>query len=227
MKKIFFTILILILFCFSVSCFSQESKWGCGINLSLGGILSNKHWNGYQVRRNEEASVSGGIEINYKISENTYLTCGLEIIKVYHIEEDKQIIKFNNERTDNFLFMNIPFTINYKIKLRESSRNYLVIGIGPSLNITLDPDKYMFHSGEWSDYEEAGSYYDIRKQELSGKSKIKGFNIGVQPIIMYHFKRVSAGIEANIGLIDMNKSYGVKTGKRFICHIWPTVSYHF
>lgn len=225
------TILYFVCFLFvNVAASAQNKKWEVNAMAAFGGEWSDHHWNGYHDNVLEGFSLRAGVGINYYLNERWSIMSELEIIGDEYDEDDYDLSRseiLNNERTDKFVFLHVPVTAQYHLQLGDSKKRYMEFGLGPSLNFTVKNEKYKFYDGEWSGYEVPGSYYDQRKSELNGKDKIKTFNLGIQTSVMYHFGHFRIGFEANLGLIDMNKNYGIKTGSRRIYHFWPTFSYHF
>lgn len=228
-KQILFSLFISFLF-FHVVTMAQDKKWEFNAKLAFGGEWSDKHWNGYYSNELDDVSLRAGIGVKYYFDEHWSIMPEVEIIGDEYDEDDNDLnhrIRFNNEQTDKFIFIDIPVCVQYRIQLGQSKKRFMVFGLGPSFNFTVKNNKYEFYDGEWSEYEVPGSYYDNRKSALNGKKKIKNFNIGIQPSVMYQFGHFQVGLEANFGLLDMNKKYGIRTGRNRINHIWPTFSYHF
>lgn len=182
-----------------------------------------------KVCNNQDFSSDGvtlraGYGLTYYLNEKTSITSGLDFVRNGVSLGCSGDYDFFNGKEDLFSFLHVPFILKYHLHPRKDSNQKLIIGIGPTLNFTLNADSYKF--SEWADFQDL-SIYQQYKNVLDGKKKIKTFNIGIQPTIMYQFNHVGVGIEANFGLLNMSRKYNVDTGKKIIFEIWPTFSYQF
>ena len=219
MKRIFLTFIFI---CMVLFANSQPQKWEHELNLSMGGW---KGWSNIDEHQTDGLTVRAGYGLTYYFNEKTSITSGLDFVRNGGpLGCGYEYWNFYNNDDDSFSFLNVPFIFKYHIHPWKESKQDLILGIGPTVNFTLDADRYIFFEDDR--YKEIPQYQQY-KNALDGKKKIKKFNIGIQPTIMYQFNHVRVGIEANIGLLNMNRRYTIDTGKKIIYEIWPTFSYHF
>ena len=192
----------------------QEKKWEPMVSLSMGGYGGG----------DSGITFKAGIGLGYRLSQQWSIVPGVEFIAAGELGESFD--ETDNEDKGGYVFLHIPLQMQYHCQLLEDSKQDLIIGIGPSLNFTIDNNKY------WFDHELYNSPF-LRKDfaeraaVLDGKDKIKKFNIGIQPSVMYQFNHVRLGFDANFGLLDLNKKYAVSTKKHYFFHIWSTFTYRF
>ena len=88
-------------------------------------------------------------------------------------------------------------------------------GLGPVFSFCISNDQY---------------HYDYPTSKLNGKDKIKKFYLGLQPSIKYQIGRhFCVGIDGQIGLHDVRKSYGfeTQTTNKYLHNIVATIGVVF
>ena len=210
----------------------QEKKWEFGVNAAIGLGGCGRFYDGYHYSNNEFGTLKAGLEATYHLNDRWSLRGGIDVVYAKDDDDDDYWRHYekrmNNEIECCFTFIHVPVVLQYTIARWRENRHKLVLGIGPSFNFTVGQDDYDFDSRFTPPLEEhPNSFYAKRASVLDGQPKIKTFNIGIQPSFAYHYRHCRFSLEANIGLLDMNKKYAVKTGHRYIYHVWPTFSYYF
>ena len=144
-----------------------------------------------------------GYGLNYFIKENISLMSGVS----YYLSTENFGDSKPGADDDYFEFVDIPLTAHFHIK---DERGSLSFGFGPVLSINTNKDTY---------------YVDADPTDrLNGKTKIKTFNLLLQPSIRYKYKHLIIGAEGNIGTIDMIKHYdGRIKGSKYIHSLVFTV----
>ena len=93
--------------------------------------------------------------------------------------------------SDDFVFLDVPVLAQYHV-------DRWAFGLGPVFSFCVSNDTY------YVDHDP--------NSELNGKNKIKNFYLGLQPSIKYQIGRhFRIGIDGQIGLHDVRKSYGFET----------------
>ena len=210
----------------------QEKKWEFGANAAIGLGDCGSFYDGFHYGNNTFGTIKVGLEATYHFNDCWSLKGGADLVYARDDGDDDYWshyeTRMNNEIECRFTFIHVPMVIQYTLAKWRENRHKLVLGIGPSFNFTVGQDEYEYDSFFTPPLDEyPDSYYAKRVNELTGQPKIKTFNIGIQPSFAYHYRHCRFTLEANIGLLDMNKKYAVKTGHRYIYYVWPTFSYYF
>ncbi len=165
----------------AVNGYSQDKKWEHNIYVA-GGLLIDREW------KNNETGVSMklGYGLNYYFSEHWSLMPGIDIRRdTEHLFSSESY----GEDSDDFSFLDIPVIAQYHL-------DRWTFGLGPVFSFCIANDQY---------------HLDNPTSELNGKNKIKDFYLGLQPSIKYQIGRhFLVGIDGQIGLQNVRKSYGVK-----------------
>ena len=213
MKSRILSLLLLFLTITVVSTYAQERKWEPMASLSMGGYGGG----------DSGITFKAGVGLGYRLSQQRSIVPGIEIIAAGPLGES---FEPDNEEDGGYGFLHIPVQMQYHCQLLENSKQDLIIGIGPSINFTIGNSKYWYAHEPYDDQFHRNDFTE-RAAELDGKEKIKSFNIGIQPSVMYQFNHVRLGFDANFGLLDLNKKYAVSTKKRYFFHVWSTFAYRF
>ena len=167
----------------AVSGFSQDRKWEHNIYVA-GGLLIDREWGESETG----VSMKLGYGLNYYFSEHWSLMPGIDI------RQDAENF-FSSAKagadSDDFVFLDIPILAQYHL-------DRWAFGLGPVFSFCVSNDTY------YVDHDP--------NSELNGKIKIKNFYLGLQPSIKYQIGRhFRIGIDGQIGLHDVRKSYGFET----------------
>ena len=175
-----------------------EFSFGASLGLSASNVSSNSN------------GLSTKIDINadYYFSPNWSLMSGVGLwVDGLVMDED-----LNGSDDDRGLFLSIPLIARYHFCLRNSNHQ-LVFGLGPALNFTLKRGEYNLN-------------YDTTSP-LFGREKLNKLGLSLQPSAMYRFNNVAFGIEGNIGLVNMQKRYGLTNGSLYFYNVWFKFCHHF
>ena len=111
--------------------------------------------------------------------------------------------------SDDFVFLDVPVLAQYHV-------DRWAFGLGPVFSFCVSNDTY------YVDHDP--------NSELNGKNKIKNFYLGLQPSIKYQIGRhFRIGIDGQIGLHDVRKSYGfeTQTTNKYLHNIVATIGVVF
>ena len=111
--------------------------------------------------------------------------------------------------SDDFVFLDVPVLAQYHV-------DRWTFGLGPVFSFCVSNDTY------YVDHDP--------NSELNGKNKIKNFYLGLQPSIKYQIGRhFRIGIDGQIGLHDVRKSYGfeTQTTNKYLHNIVATIGVVF
>ena len=185
----------------AVSGFSQDRKWEHNIYVA-GGLLIDREWGESETG----VSMKLGYGLNYYFSEHWSLMPGIDI------RQDAENF-FSSAKdgadSDDFVFLDVPVLAQYHV-------DRWTFGLGPVFSFCVSNDTY------YVDHDP--------NSELNGKNKIKDFYLGLQPSIKYRIgKHFLVGIDGQIGLHDVRKSYGfeTQTTKKYLHNIVATIGVVF
>ena len=185
----------------AVSGFSQDRKWEHSIYVA-GGLLIDREWGESETG----VSMKLGYGLNYYFSEHWSLMPGIDI------RQDAENF-FSSAKdgadSDDFVFLDVPVLAQYHV-------DRWTFGLGPVFSFCVSNDTY------YVDHDP--------NSELNGKNKIKDFYLGLQPSIKYRIgKHFLVGIDGQIGLHDVRKSYGfeTQTTNKYLHNIVATIGVVF
>ena len=194
-------IVIALLLMAAVSGFSQDRKWEHNIYVA-GGLLIDREWGESETG----VSMKLGYGLNYYFSEHWSMMPGIDI------RQDAENF-FSSAKagadSDDFVFLDIPILAQYHL-------DRWAFGLGPVFSFCVSNDTYYVDHDPTS--------------KLNGKDKIKNFYLGLQPSIKYQIGRhFRIGIDGQIGLHDVRKSYGfeTQTTNKYLHNIVATIGVVF
>ena len=185
----------------AVNGYSQDRKWEHNIYVA-GGLLIDREWGESETG----VSMKLGYGLNYYFSEHWSMMPGIDI------RQDAENF-FSSAKegadSDDFVFLDIPVLAQYHV-------DRWTFGLGPVFSFCVSNDTYYVDHDPTS--------------KLNGKDKIKNFYLGLQPSIKYQIGRhFRIGIDGQIGLHDVRKSYGfeTQTTNKYLHNIVATVGVVF
>ena len=185
----------------AVNGYSQDRKWEHNIYVA-GGLLIDREWGESETG----VSMKLGYGLNYYFSEHWSLMPGIDI------RQDAENF-FSSAKdgadSDDFVFLDVPVLAQYHV-------DRWTFGLGPVFSFCVSNDTY------YVDHDP--------NSELNGKDKIKNFYLGLQPSIKYQIGRhFRIGIDGQIGLHDVRKSYGfeTQTTNKYLHNIVATIGVVF
>lgn len=132
------------------------------------------------------ASAKLGYGVGYYFSEKFSVMPGLVIRQ----DVENPFGRTEGADEDVFSFLELPVILRFHL---ANNNNKCVLGLEPVFSFCLDNDTY---------------YLDAYPGDpLGGRKKIKNFNFGIQPNIMYEIRKFRIGVEGGIGLLNMAKPY--------------------
>ena len=153
-----------------------------------------------------ESETGVSIGLNYYFSEHWSLMPGIDI------RQDAENF-FSSAKdgadSDDFVFLDVPVLAQYHV-------DRWTFGLGPVFSFCVSNDTY------YVDHDP--------NSELNGKNKIKDFYLGLQPSVKYRIgKHFLVGIDGQIGLHDVRKSYGfeTQTTNKYLHNIVATIGVVF
>ena len=194
-------IVIALLLMAAVSGFSQDRKWEHNIYVA-GGLLIDREWGESETG----VSMKLGYGLNYYFSEHWSLMPGIDIRR--DAENFFSSAK-DGADSDDFVFLDVPVLAQYHV-------DRWAFGLGPVFSFCVSNDTY------YVDHDP--------NSELNGKNKIKDFYLGLQPSVKYRIgKHFLVGIDGQIGLHDVRKSYGfeTQTTNKYLHNIVATIGVVF
>ena len=185
----------------AVTGYSQDRKWEHNIYVA-GGLLIDREWGESETG----VSMKLGYGLNYYFSEHWSLMPGIDIRRDAEnfLSSDK-----DGADSDDFVFLDIPVLAQYHV-------DRWTFGLGPVFSFCVSNDTY------YVDHDP--------NSELNGKNKIKDFYLGLQPSVKYRIgKHFLVGIDGQIGLHDVRKSYGfeTQTTNKYLHNIVATIGVVF
>ena len=185
----------------AVNGYSQDKKWEHNIYVA-GGLLIDREWGESETG----VSMKLGYGLNYYFSEHWSMMPGIDI------RQDAENF-FSSAKdgadSDDFVFLDVPVLAQYHL-------DRWAFGLGPVFSFCVSNDTY------YVDHDP--------NSELNGKNKIKDFYLGLQPSIKYQIGRhFRVGIDGQIGLHDVRKSYGfeTQTTNKYLHNIVATIGVVF
>lgn len=185
----------------AVNGYSQNQKWEHNIYVA-GGLLIDREWGESETG----VSMKLGYGLNYYFSEHWSLMPGIDIRR--DAENFFSSAK-DGADSDDFVFLDVPVLAQYHV-------DRWTFGLGPVFSFCVSNDTY------YVDHDP--------NSELNGKNKIKDFYLGLQPSVKYRIgKHFLVGIDGQIGLHDVRKSYGfeTQTTNKYLHNIVATVGVVF
>lgn len=194
-------ILSTLLLLVAVNGYSQNRKWEHNIYVA-GGLLIDREWGESETG----VSMKLGYGLNYYFSEHWSMMPGIDI------RQDAENF-FSSAKdgadSDDFVFLDVPVLAQYHV-------DRWTFGLGPVFSFCVSNDTYYVDHDPTS--------------KLNGKDKIKKFYLGLQPSIKYQIGRhFRIGIDGQIGLHDVRKSYGfeTQTTNKYLHNIVATIGVVF
>jgi hypothetical protein len=185
----------------AVTGYSQDRKWEHNIYVA-GGLLIDREWGESETG----VSMKLGYGLNYYFSEHWSMMPGIDI------RQDAENF-FSSAKdgadSDDFVFLDVPVLAQYHV-------DRWTFGLGPVFSFCVSNDTY------YVDHDP--------NSELNGKNKIKDFYLGLQPSVKYRIgKHFLVGIDGQIGLHDVRKSYGfeTQTTNKYLHNIVATIGVVF
>jgi hypothetical protein len=185
----------------AVNGYSQDRKWEHNIYVA-GGLLIDREWGESETG----VSMKLGYGLNYYFSEHWSMMPGIDI------RQDAENF-FSSAKdgadSDDFVFLDVPVLAQYHV-------DRWTFGLGPVFSFCVSNDTY------YVDHDP--------NSELNGKNKIKDFYLGLQPSVKYRIgKHFLVGIDGQIGLHDVRKSYGfeTQTTNKYLHNIVATIGVVF
>lgn len=194
-------IVIALLLMAAVNGYSQDRKWEHNIYVA-GGLLIDREWGESETG----VSMKLGYGLNYYFSEHWSLMPGIDIRR--DAENFFSSAK-DGADSDDFVFLDVPVLAQYHV-------DRWTFGLGPVFSFCVLNDTY------YVDHDP--------NSELNGKNKIKDFYLGLQPSVKYRIgKHFLVGIDGQIGLHDVRKSYGfeTQTTNKYLHNIVATIGVVF
>ncbi len=185
----------------AVNGYSQDRKWEHNIYVA-GGLLIDREWGESETG----VSMKLGYGLNYYFSEHWSMMPGIDIRQ--DAENFFSSAKVGAD-SDDFVFLDIPILAQYHL-------DRWAFGLGPVFSFCVSNDTYYVDHDPTS--------------KLNGKDKIKKFYLGLQPSIKYQIGRhFCVGIDGQIGLHDVRKSYGfeTQTTNKYLHNIVATIGVVF
>jgi len=185
----------------AVTGYSQDRKWEHNIYVA-GGLLIDREWGESETG----VSMKLGYGLNYYFSEHWSMMPGIDIRRDAEnfLSSDK-----DGADSDDFVFLDVPVLAQYHV-------DRWTFGLGPVFSFCVSNDTY------YVDHDP--------NSELNGKNKIKDFYLGLQPSVKYRIgKHFLVGIDGQIGLHDVRKSYGfeTQTTNKYLHNIVATIGVVF
>ena len=194
-------ILSTLLLLVAVNGYSQNRKWEHNIYVA-GGLLIDREWGESETG----VSMKLGYGLNYYFSEHWSMMPGIDIRQ--DAENFLSSAK-DGADSDDFVFLDVPVLAQYHV-------DRWTFGLGPVFSFCVSNDTY------YVDHDP--------NSELNGKNKIKDFYLGLQPSVKYRIgKHFLVGIDGQIGLHDVRKSYGfeTQTTNKYLHNIVATIGVVF
>ena len=180
----------------------------CMKKIIISALLMMAAVNGYSQNQKWEHNiyVAGGLLIDREWGESE---TGVSMKLGYGLAENFFSSAKAGADSDDFVFLDIPILAQYHL-------DRWAFGLGPVFSFCVSNDTY------YVDHDP--------NSELNGKIKIKNFYLGLQPSIKYQIGRhFRIGIDGQIGLHDVRKSYGfeTQTTNKYLHNIVATIGVVF
>lgn len=161
-------------------------------------------------RTDKGFSVKLGYGLNYYFTEMFSLMGGL----AYREEAMVRFGNWDGGDDDSFSFIDVPVVFQVHLKDNENPNGKWMVGLGLVYSHCNGNDQY---------------YIDADPNDpLDGEIKIKDNYISLMPCAAYEIKHFRFGVEAYIGLNDVNRKYeGLVNGKKRLSNICGVVAFKF
>ncbi|MBO7439438.1 MAG: outer membrane beta-barrel protein [Bacteroidales bacterium] len=161
-------------------------------------------------RTDNGLSVKLGYGLNYYFTEKFSLMAGV----AYRNEETNVFRDLDGADDDSFTFVDVPVTFQVHLNDPQTTNNKWMIGLGLVYSQCQSKCDY---------------YIDADPNDpLDGKTKIKDNYVSLMPCAAYEIKHFRFGVEAYIGLNDVNRKYeGLVNGERRLSNICGVVAFKF
>lgn len=155
-------------------------------------------------------SVKLGYGLNYYFTKMFSVMAGAS----YRGEIENAFKELSGADDDFFTFWDFPVVFQVHLKDPNNAKHKWMLGLGLVYSHCSDNDEY---------------YIDANPNDpLDGKTKIKDNYVSLMPCAAYEIKHFRFGVEAYIGLNDVNKKYeGLFTGKKYLYNICGVVAFKF
>ncbi|MBP3228667.1 MAG: PorT family protein [Bacteroidaceae bacterium] len=150
-------------------------------------------------------SVRLGYGLDIRLSQKLSVMPGIAVRGVI----ESPFESWDGADDDIFTFLDIPVIARYHL---DSGKGGWVFGLGPVLSFCVDNDTY---------------YIDAGPDPLTDKTKIKPFDLGLQPSVAYKLGRFTLGVDARIGLLNVKRTHGLTTGTQHLHDLTATVAFRF
>lgn len=161
-------------------------------------------------RTDNGLSVKLGYGLNYYFTEIFSVMAGV----AYRNEETNAFVSREGADDDSFTFVDVPITFQVHLNDPQTTNNKWMIG----LRLVYS------HCTSNCDY-----YIDADPNDpLNSKIKIKDNYISLMPCVAYEIKHFRFGVEAYIGLNDVNRKYeGRVSGEKHLHNVCGVVAFKF
>ena len=178
---------------------AQEKKCEISVGASWGISLKNSN--------------AEGLSLKFDVNLDYYFNPKWSLMTGIGLWGDRIAMdEFDGGDDDGAGFVSIPLIARYHIHIGGTNQQ-LVLGLGPALNFCVARGEYHVDHDPSS--------------PLNGREKLKKIGFSLQPSAIYRFNKIGLGIEGNIGLINMQKHYGMTKGSLYYHDIWFKFCYHF
>ena len=220
MRKILILLTALTL-CGAVNASAQEDaqfkKWEHNFYFSTGLLIDcyggNQSFLWDEWKRDKGVTVKAGYGLNHYFSEKYSLMLGAAIRGDLALELEDE-----GEHSDGDMlgFLDIPLIFQYHFGKNNANGNWMV-GFGPIVSVRTYKDTYQDYGGRW-----------IPDHPLMDYEKIKSTYVSLMPCVAYETKHLRMGIDASIGLSNVNIYYpGHDTGSKYLHNICATFGVKF
>ena len=195
MKKLLLTVLFLT----SLIAGAQERKWEHRIYVGAG--LMNECAEGYS---GSGLALKAGYGLRYFCAEQWSLTAG---VTLRDVTENAFKNTLEGADDDHFTFLDVPAIAQYHVGRGKGSWS---LGLGPVFSFCIANEHY---------------YVDADPDSpLNQLDKCKKFAFGLQPSITYQLsRRWEIGIEANIGLTNIENTHNLTIGSKHLHDVTATI----
>ena len=192
---------------------SNFKKFENNFYIGAGALLDhyNEPYNQSKTFRTDNGlSVKLGYGLNYYFTEMFSVMAGV----AYRNEETNAFVSREGADDDSFTFVDVPITFQVHLNNPQTTNHKWMIGLGLVYS----------HCTSNCDY-----YIDADPNDpLDGKTKIKDNYISLMPCVAYEITHFRFGVEAYIGLNDVNRKYeGLVNGKKRLSNICGVVAFKF
>ena len=220
MRKILI-LLTALLMCGAVNVNAQEDalgntnfkKFENNFYIGAGALLDhyNEPYNqSNNFRTDNGLSVKLGYGLNYYFTEMFSLMGGL----AYRNEETSAFLSQDGADDDSFTFVDIPVVFQVHLNAPQSTNGKWMVGLGLVYSHFKENDYY---------------YIDADPNDpLNNEIKNKDNYVSLMPCAAYEIKHFRFGVEAYIGLNDVNRKYeGRVSGKKYLHNVCGVVAFKF